>query len=199
MEKMARYYAVAFGELKPDFVSSRIQSYLSHKHGLPVDWSHCGILVEGHELETMNGVWDSTGRGFERCTLEEALDNGHAVMRHKVLLPVFNPWAAGGWCRGNKGRWYARAQYVLYFMPRWMRTVLGKVLPGPIKKLFANGRALQVCSESLHYFILDNVPKAEETLNAIGGGDTTDPFEVIKAAYHLAEGAIPISMVPRGD
>ena len=197
---MVKIYAIAIGEKNPDFVSSRIQSFLSHKHGVEVNWSHCGILVEGHPVPRFNGVWDSTGRGFERCSLDEALDHGQAVIRHQVPLAVENTWAAVGWCRGNVGRWYARAQYILYFIPHWGRTVLGYILPGFIKKLFANGRALQVCSESLHYFMLDNVPGAEEVLKAAGGGDTTDPFQAIFAAYHLHDGAVPASMVPRdGD
>lgn len=195
---MPRYYAVAIGELNPDFVSRRIQNYLTEKHGIPVNWSHCGILVEGHPIPEMNGVWDSTGRGFERCTLDEALDYGEAVLRHKVLLPVENEFAAGGWCRGNRGRWYARAQYLLYVLPAKARRFLGRILPGFIKKLFANGRALQVCSESLHYFIFDNVKGADEALKAIGSGDTTDPFEAIFAAYVLADGAVPVSMVKDG-
>lgn len=195
---MVKFYAVAIGELKPDFVSSRIQRFLSDKHGVDVNWSHCGILIEDHPAQTMNGIWDATGRGFEHCTLEEALDHGQAVIRHKVPLHVENEWAAGGWCRGNRGRWYAHAQYILYVMPKWMRTVLGAILPGPIKKLFANGRALQVCSEAVHYFILDNVANSKESLDAIGGGDTTDPFEVIFAAYHMDGAAVPISMVRDG-
>lgn len=194
---MPRYYAVAIGELDPDFLSTCIQEFLEQKHGLPVNWSHCGILVEGHELESMNGIWDATGRGFEHCTVDEACDFGAAKIRHKVPLAVSNAWAAGGWLRGNRGRWYANAQYILYVMPAWLRKFTGWILPKFVKKWFANGRAFQVCSEAVHYFILDNVAGAEEVLKAVGSGDTTDPFEVMKAAYHLDGGSIPISMVPR--
>jgi hypothetical protein len=142
---MPRYYAIAVGEVKPDFVSSAIQRYLTEKHGKPINWSHCGILVEG-DYETT--VWDATGRGFEPCTLNEALGNGKAVLRHKVELDVMNAAMALGWLRGNRGRWYAHAQYVLFFMPKWLRHAMSWILPGFIKKLFSNGRAFQVCSEA---------------------------------------------------
>lgn len=187
---MTRFYAIAVGELAPDFVSRRIQDFLTEKHGVPVDWSHCGLLVEGHPDPDMDGVWDSTGRGFERCTLEEALDHGEAVLRRKILLPVRNEWEAAGWLKGNRGRWYARAQYVLYFLPPWGRRLLGRVLPGFVKKLFANGRALQVCSESLHYFIYDNVLGGPELLQQFGSGDVTDPYQAIVACESIS-GASP--------
>lgn len=185
---MTRFYAIAIGELQPDFVSSAIQRYLTEKHLTPVNWSHCGILVEETPDGIPPGVWDATGRGFEHCTLEEAL-HGPSVIRHKVELKVRNPAMALGWCYGNRGRWYARAQYVLYFMPAWMRKLCGMVLPGFVKKVFHNGRALQVCSEALDYFMRDNVEGADRLLTDwAGDGDRTDPYQAIMAAYELRDG-----------
>lgn len=179
-----KFYAIAVGELKPDFVSRMIQDYLTEEHGVPVNWSHCGVEVEG-SLDS-DGVWDATGRGFEHCSMDECLGFGKAVVRHRIELKVRNPDRALGWLYGNRGRWYARAQYILYFMPGWLRAFCGKVLPSPVKKLFANGRALQVCSEAVDYFMVDNVDGAEAVLRKHGDGDTTDPLELVNAAYEVA-------------
>lgn len=179
-----KFYALAIGELKPDFLSSRIQKYLSLKHGLEVNWSHNAILVEGAGPE-FDGVWDSTGRGFKRCTIEEATDNGAAVIRVQVELQVKCPQKALGWLLGNQDRWYANLQYVLYILPPGLARWIGRILPSFIRKLFANGRALSVCSETLGYFILDNCVGADRNL-VLWDGDRVDPYMAIVEARKYA-------------
>ena len=179
------FYFLAIGELKPDFLSKRIQDYLTVKHGVDVDWSHIALLVEGMG-PAYDGVWDHTGRGFERCPLEEALDNGHAVIRRRVKLRVRNPWECVGWLRGKRGSWYANLQYVLYFLPIPVARLLGKGLPKPIRKLFANGRALGVCSETAGYFVQDNCEGAESH-PLLEDGDRLDPFMAVIVAQEFGD------------
>lgn len=177
-----RFYAVAIGEKNPDFISHSIQEYLSHKYDRPVNWSHCAIEVEGSALH--DGIWDSTGRGFEWSPKEEALDNGASIIRMRTPLPVKDQQVALGWLFGNRGRSYSNLQYALYLLPMWLQRLLGKILPAGVKHWFANGRAASVCSESLYYFIKDNCVGAE---NWPDDGDRVDPYEVIMNAYRLGD------------
>lgn len=179
----ARFYLLAIGELNPDFLSGRIQSYLTRKHGVDVDWSHIALLVEGYG-DRGDGVWDHTGRGFERCSLEEALDNGGAVARRKIELRVRNAAEAVGWLRGKRGSWYANLQYALYVLPIPVARLLGKLLPTYIRKQFANGRALGVCSETIGYFIQDNCEGAEDH-PLLMDGDRLDPFMAVIAGQEF--------------
>lgn len=173
---MPKFSLIAIGELKPDFLSSRIQSYLTHKHGIDVNWSHIGLLVE--DWPEFEGVWDHTGRGFERCSLADALDQGHAVIRKKIPLRVKSAERAGGWLLAKRGSWYANLQYALYILPPRLARICGKILPGFIRKLFSNGRALGVCSETIGYFIQDNCYGAD-THPLLMDGDRLDPFMVV--------------------
>lgn len=177
-----RFYALAIGEKNPDFISHSIQEYLSHKHGLPVDWSHCAIEVEGSAFH--DGIWDSTGRGFEWCPKGLALEDGKSVVRHRTPLPVKEQQVALGWLLGNRGRAYSNLQYALYLLPMWLQKILASILPKFVRHWFANGRASAVCSESVYYFIRDNCAGAE---NWPEDGDRVDPYQVIMNAYRLGD------------
>lgn len=160
---MYQFYLLCIGELKPDYVSSNIQEYLTDKYGRPVNWSHCAIEVVGPNVRPDERVWDATGRGFEPGTMEKALDDGLAVARHRIRLPVKDAGEAMGWLRGKRGAGYSNLQYILFApCPAWLRKFLHWILPTALLKMFKNGRRRVVCSEVIGWFMRDNHPTAHQ-------------------------------------
>jgi hypothetical protein len=179
-----KFYACSIGEKNPDFVSSRIQGFLTWLYKITVDWSHCGIEVEFKSEG--NCFWDSTGRGFDQCSVDEALDHGQAVMRKRLELRVVNEQAAYHWLLGCRGKSYSQSQYVLFFvliLPFWMQALIKNFSPKWIRNLCRNGAGRLVCSEALGRFIKDNCEGAFfDPRLADGVLDDLDPYEVMLIA-----------------
>lgn len=178
---MYNFYLLCVGELDPDFISRNIQKFLSEKHGRLVNWSHCAIEVEpicpSPAFDYEQAIWDSTGRGFEPCSMDEVLDHGAAVIRHRIPLPVKDPEEAMGWLRGNRGRGYSNLQYVPFLMPSWLRKVFKAITPKIIRHQFMNGRRRAVCSETIGYFMRDNHPTAHSDVRLKEDAiDLLDPY-----------------------
>lgn len=183
-----KFYACAIGEKKPDFVSSRIQEFLTWLYGLNVDWSHCGIEVENCADDS--GFWDSTGKGFLRGPVEVALDHGEAVMRKRFELKVEHPFGACLWLRGCQGKTYSQGQYLLFLvlmLPFPVQALIKKFTPKMIKVICRNGAGKLVCSEALGRFIKDNCPGAfADPRLAEDKLDDLDPYEVMLIAKDYA-------------
>lgn len=170
-----KFSFIAIGESKPDFVSNRIQYYMSLLHKRVIDWSHAALLVEDAGKDS--GVWDLTGRGFDHCSLKEALEG--SVMRRKVYLNVKDPHEAIGWLKGYRGTEYSNLQYCLFIFPERFRRVLSWIMPGFLRKIFRNGKGMGVCSEGVARFIFDNCPTATGDKRLSDRAcDEIDPYEV---------------------
>jgi hypothetical protein len=181
-ERRVKFYALAIGHLNPDAESSAIQWGLSRKYGVPVNWSHCALLVEGgtEALARFNGVWDLTARGWDQCTVEELFDG--AVARHKIKLNIIDDELACGWLLGYRKTPYSILQFFTS-VPDWMRSLAKMLLPEFILKKFANGKAAGYCSEGIARFIVDNCPTASGDLRLSDSEcDRCDPFKLIPIA-----------------
>lgn len=173
-----RFFLLAIGEKNPDFFSKEIQDGLSKMYGVKVDWSHIALLVESGD-PMFAGVWDLTSRGWDHCGLNEALDNGGAVIRKKIQLNVIDSARACGWLLGYRKTPYSRLQFFLS-LPKWILAIFDFILPKFVKRWFKNGKARGYCSEGLARFMFDNCPTASgDPRLSDDACDTCDPFKVV--------------------
>lgn len=124
---------ICIGEIKPDFVSKWIQRGLSWLHGVPVNYSHIGILIDETRL------FHATGKGFHESPLVEELSEGTGSLireRYELLgMTEGDEREFLGWLDGHKDTYYSNLQYVGILFPFLM----------PIVRYFSAGT---VCSSS---------------------------------------------------
>lgn len=121
------------GEKNPDLFSWAIQYGQRRIHGCAVNFSHVAILVDGTR------VFDSTGRGFDECSIEKLLKDDLSVVRHRfeLLVPEDLEDDALAWLQGRRGLPYARLQCLGVVFP-----ILRRI------PLIRNGFKRAFCSES---------------------------------------------------
>ncbi len=131
--------AIFIGELEPDWFSWLIQAWQSWVTGRKVNFSHAALLVNG------TTVYDSTERGVAKCSLEEALDFGKAVIRHRFELPVIRACCAQTWLDRSVDVPYPQMwQLTAHFLPElWSNPEFG------------DGRKSASCSEYVSDFVHD--------------------------------------------
>lgn len=167
-----KFELLFIGERKPDPFSWLIQYGQRRIHGVPVDFSHVAILVDDTR------VFDSTGRGFDECTLESVLKGDTAVVRHRFLVTVseHNQNLALTWLEARKGIPYARLQCLGVLFP-----ILRRI------PLIRNGFKRSFCSESGADFLFfwGVLGKSDKRLSA---RDWIDPYtlKLIAPSYGFA-------------
>lgn len=100
-----KFELIALGEVKPDFVSRRIQRFEK------TDYSHVAVLVDGYL------IYHAIGAGVCRTTLSELLADGPCVIRRRVLIPVHADCCAKTWLDAQLGKKYSLWQYLGFLFP----------------------------------------------------------------------------------
>lgn len=121
---------ITLGEVKPDFVSTRIQRFEG------ANYSHVAILVDGYL------VYHAIGKGVSRTTINDLLQDGLCVIRRRISIEVRSKCCAHTWLEAMLGTKYSLAQYLGFIFP-----VL-RFLP-----FVNNGRREVVCSEFAAQFV----------------------------------------------
>lgn len=174
--KPKTFAILAFAEVKPDFVSRRIEAAIG------ANYSHVGILVG-------DTVYHATGKGFHKQPLEDVLEGGATVIRRKVSVPVVRECCALAWLEARLETKYSLVQYLGFAFP------FLRFLP-----LVNNGRRETVCSEVGADFVWDNAPEPQREIvrMAFGDCDFVDPKKCLDVLAGIF-GEDPVSHLKGGS
>lgn len=151
-----KFELIAMGEVKPDFLSRRIQA------AIKADYSHVAILVDGYQ------VFHATGKGFHKSDLPTELEGGKTVIRRRIEIPVERECCALAWLNARLGLRYSNLQYLGFIFPflRWIPFV-------------NNGRSEVVCSEVVADFVAENAKLGSICAMAFRDCDFVDPKQCV--------------------
>lgn len=155
---MSQFELLAFGEIKPDFVSRNIQ------RAIKANYSHVGVLHNGI-------LYHAVGEGTCKVDYELFLRSHTCVVRRRVIIPVRRECCARVWLEARMGQKYSLVQYLGFAFP-FLRFI----------PFINNGRRETVCSEFGADFVCDNSELSAIATRAYGDCDWINPKECLDIA-----------------